>query len=38
MNMQADTSRLQAATGRALRIPIGEGLAGTVAWYRTRGT
>lgn len=34
MHMQADISRLMAATGWAPRIPIEEGLAQTVAWYR----
>lgn len=35
MHMQADISRLSAATGWAPRIPIAEGLANTVAWYRS---
>jgi len=34
MHMQADISRLRAATGWAPRIPIEQGLAGTVDWYR----
>ncbi len=37
MHMQADISRLRATTGWAPRIPIEEGLAGTIAWYRGRG-
>ncbi|WP_165585387.1 NAD(P)-dependent oxidoreductase [Roseococcus sp. SYP-B2431] len=38
MHMQADISRLTAATGWAPRIPIEEGLEGTVAWYRRHRT
>ena len=38
MHMQADISRLTAVTGWAPRVPIEEGLAGTVAWYRARAT
>jgi nucleoside-diphosphate-sugar epimerase len=38
MHMQADISRLKAATCWAPSIPIAEGLASTVAWYRTRST
>ena len=38
MHMQADISRLTAATGWAPAIPIEEGLAATVAWYRARAT
>lgn len=38
MHMQADISRLTAATGWAPSIPIEEGLASTVAWYRARST
>ena len=34
MHMQADISRLTAATGWKPAIPIAEGLADTVAWYR----
>lgn len=37
MHMQADNSRLRAATGWAPRIAIEQGLEGTVAWYRGRG-
>jgi nucleoside-diphosphate-sugar epimerase len=36
MHMQADISRLKAATGWAPSIPLDEGLAATVAWYRAR--
>jgi nucleoside-diphosphate-sugar epimerase len=36
MHMQADISRLKAATGWAPSIPLDEGLASTVAWYRAR--
>jgi UDP-glucose 4-epimerase len=36
MHMQADISRLTAATGWTPSIPIEEGLADTVAWYRAR--
>lgn len=36
MHMQADISRLSGATGWVPRIPIEDGLAGTVAWYRGR--
>lgn len=38
MHMQADISRLTAATGWTPNIPIEEGLAATVAWYRARAT
>ncbi len=38
MHMQADISRLTQATGWAPSIPIAEGLASTVAWYRARST
>jgi nucleoside-diphosphate-sugar epimerase len=38
MHMQADISRLKAATGWAPSIPIAEGLASTVAWYRACST
>jgi UDP-glucose 4-epimerase len=34
MHMQADISRLAAATGWSPTVPIEEGLARTVAWYR----
>ncbi len=34
MYMKADITRLKAATGWSPRIPIDEGLAQTVAWYR----
>ena len=36
MHMQADIARLCGATGWAPRIPIDDGLAATVAWYRAR--
>lgn len=36
MHMQADISRLTAATGWSPSIPIEDGLAATVAWYRAR--
>lgn len=36
MHMQADISRLTAATGWTPSIPIEDGLASTVAWYRAR--
>jgi len=36
MHMQADISRLKAATGWAPSISLDEGLASTVAWYRSR--
>jgi nucleoside-diphosphate-sugar epimerase len=36
MHMQADISRLCAATGWAPSISIEQGLADTVAWYRER--
>jgi UDP-glucose 4-epimerase len=36
MHMQADITLLCGATGWAPRIPIEEGLAGTVAWHRAR--
>jgi nucleoside-diphosphate-sugar epimerase len=36
MHMQANISRLTSATGWTPRIPIEEGLAATVAWYRAR--
>jgi UDP-glucose 4-epimerase len=38
MHMQADISRLTAATSWTPTIPIEEGLANTVAWYRARAT
>ena len=38
MHMQADISRLTGATEWAPRIAIEQGLEGTVAWYRERGT
>lgn len=38
MHMQADITRLCAATGWSPRISIEEGLAGTVAWYRAQLT
>ena len=38
MHMQANIARLTAATGWTPRIPIEEGLAATVAWYRARAT
>ena len=38
MLMEADITRLKAATGWAPRIAIEEGLAETVAWYRDHGT
>ena len=38
MHMQANIARLTAATGWTPRIPIGEGLAATVASYRARAT
>jgi nucleoside-diphosphate-sugar epimerase len=34
MDMEADVSRLRAATGWQPRISLEEGLEGTVAWYR----
>jgi nucleoside-diphosphate-sugar epimerase len=34
MHMEADVSRLRAATGWQPRISLEEGLEGTVAWYR----
>ena len=36
MHMEADISRLTAATGWTPRIPIEEGIAATVAWCRAR--
>lgn len=36
MHMQADIAKLREATGWAPRIAIGQGLAGTVGWYRAR--
>jgi nucleoside-diphosphate-sugar epimerase len=36
MHMQADIARLTAATGWIPSIPIEDGLAATVAWYRAR--
>lgn len=38
MHMQADISRLTAATGWAPSIPIEQGLADAVAWYKARAT
>jgi UDP-glucose 4-epimerase len=38
MHMQANISRLTAATGWTPQIAIEEGLATTVAWYRARAT
>jgi UDP-glucose 4-epimerase len=38
MHMQADISRLTAATGWTPAIPIEEGLAATVAWRRAHAT
>jgi nucleoside-diphosphate-sugar epimerase len=38
MHMQADITRLTAATGWTPTIPIEEGLATTVAWRRARAT
>ena len=38
MHMQADISRLKAATGWTPQIGIEEGLAATVAWHRGRAT
>ncbi len=38
MHMQADISRLTAATGWTPRVGIEEGLAATVAWYRARAS
>lgn len=38
MHMEADITRLKAATGWAPLIPIDKGLAQTVAWYRGRAT
>ncbi|MBR0655827.1 NAD-dependent epimerase/dehydratase family protein [Plastoroseomonas arctica] len=34
MHMQADTTRLRAATGWSPRLAMREGLEGTIAWYR----
>lgn len=34
MHMQADISRLKAATGWAPQVPFAQGIASTVAWYR----
>jgi nucleoside-diphosphate-sugar epimerase len=36
MHMEADIRRLTAATGWTPRVPLEEGLAETVAWYRSR--
>jgi len=36
MHMEADISRLRAATGWQPRISLDKGLEGTVAWYRKR--
>ena len=38
MHMQANISRLTAATGWLPRIPIEEGLAATLAWHRPSAT
>jgi nucleoside-diphosphate-sugar epimerase len=38
MHMQADISRLTAATGWTPEVGIEEGLAATVAWYRARAS
>lgn len=38
MHMQADISRLKAATEWAPQVAIEDGLAATVAWYRARAT
>jgi UDP-glucose 4-epimerase len=38
MHMQADISRLTAATGWTPTIPIEQGLATTVAWYHAHAT
>ena len=38
MLMRADITRLTVATGWTPRIPIEEGLAATVAWYRARAS
>jgi UDP-glucose 4-epimerase len=37
MHMQADISRLKAATGWAPQVPFAQGIARTVDWYRGQG-
>ncbi len=36
MHMQADNTRLRHATGWSPQVTFAEGIAGTVAWYRSR--